>query len=215
RRVVLTNESERAEGLSNLVSSFLPIEEAAGAQSTSYIVPCAWTVDASLVGELTSRGHEVGVHGYDHSNRTPFADADERRRRLDAALPFVERHHCLSYRAPSLLRTRGLLRDLASRYARDSSIPTSGGLFPLPSNGCASPRPFMIEGIAEIPLSMPRDGSLRFLGYAPDDIARIWIECADLIARSGGTVVLLTHCERRFTGNDRMFTAYRRFLDHL
>ena len=107
------------------------------------------------------------------------------------------------------------LRDLASRYARDSSIPTSGGLFPVPNNGCASARPFMIEGIAEIPLSMPRDGSLRFLGYAPDDIARIWIECADLIARSGGTVVLLTHCERRFSGNDRMFTAYRRFLDHL
>ena len=30
--------------------------------------------------ELVARGHEVGVHGYDHSNTTPFAAADDRRR---------------------------------------------------------------------------------------------------------------------------------------
>ena len=62
---------------------------------------------------------------------------------------------------------------------------------------------------------MPRDGSLRFLGYSPDEIAALWIECADVIARSEGIVMLLTHCERRFSGDDRMFGAYRRFLDHV
>ena len=214
-KVVLTHDIDSSEGLQSLVTRFLPAEEAVGARSTNYIVPCAWPIDDGLVSQVTARGHEVGVHGYDHSNRTPFAEPDERRRRLDAALPFVERHGCLSYRAPSLLRTRALLRDLSTRYARDSSIPTSGGLFPVPNNGCASARPFLIEGIVEIPLSMPRDGSLRFLGYSPGDISRLWIECADLIARSGGIVVLLTHCERRFSGNDRMFAAYRRFLDHV
>jgi peptidoglycan/xylan/chitin deacetylase (PgdA/CDA1 family) len=213
--VVLTHDIDSAEGLKNLVERFLPVEEAAGARSTNFVVPCAWPVDDALVTAIVARGHEIGVHGYDHSNMTPFADDAERRRRLDAALVFAQRHGSTGYRAPSLLRTRALLRDLASRYKYDSSIPTSGGPFPVPNNGCASARPWLVEGILELPLSMPRDGSLRFLGYSPDQIAALWIECADLIARSHGIVVLLTHCERRFSGGDAMFAAYRRLLDHI
>ena len=213
--VVLTHDIDSAEGLRNLVARFLAAEEAVGARSTNYIVPCAWPIDEGLVSELIARGHEVGIHGYDHSNRTPFAEAQERKRRLDEALPFARRHNSVCYRAPSLLRTRALLRDLSERYVWDSSIPTSGGLFPVPNNGCASARPFLVEGMLELPLSMPRDGSLRFLGYTPDDIVRLWIDCADLIARSRGIIVLLTHCERRFSGGDRMFDAYRRFLDYV
>ena len=213
--VVLTHDIDSPEGLVNLSSMFTPLEEAAGARSTSYIVPCAWRIDHGLVGELVARGHDVGVHGYDHSNTTPFASDDERRRRLDAARPFADRYRVTGYRAPSLLRTRALLRDLGARYQYDSSIPTSGGLFPVPNNGCATARPFVVEGIVELPLTLPRDGSLRFLGHSPDEIARMWIECADLVARSRGVVVLLTHCERRFSGRSGMLDAYRRFLEHV
>jgi peptidoglycan/xylan/chitin deacetylase (PgdA/CDA1 family) len=213
--VVLTHDIDSSEGLRNLVDLFLPIEESVGARSTSFIVPCAWKVDEGLVSTITSRGHAVGVHGYDHGNLTPFASRDERCRRLDAARPFAERHAATGYRAPSLLRTRALLKDLAGRYRYDSSIPTSGGLFPVPNNGCATARPFAIEGILELPLSMPRDGSLRFLGYSPAEISQLWIECADRIQRAEGIVMLLTHCERRFSGNDAMLTAYRRFLEHV
>ena len=213
--VVVTHDIDSPEGLTSLVTNFLPLEEAVGARSTSYVVPCAWRIDHALVGDLTARGHEVGVHGYDHSNTTPFAPADERARRLDGGRGFAERYAVTGYRAPSLLRTRPLLRDLAGRYRYDSSIPTAGGLFPTPNNGCATARPFFIEGIAELPISLPRDGTLRFLGYTPDEIVRVWIECADLIARSRGIVVLLTHCERRFSGHPRMLDAYRRFLDYV
>ena len=213
--VVLTHDIDSPEGLKNLVARFLPLEEAVGARSTSYIVPCAWPLDHALIAELVARGHEVGVHGYDHSNVTPFATDRERRRRLDAARPFAERYRVTGYRAPSLLRTRALLRDLSARYLYDSSIPTAGGLFPVPNNGCATARPFFLEQIAELPLTLPRDGSLRFLGYAPDEIAQMWIECADLVAGSGGVVVLLTHCERRFSGRPEMLDAYRRLLQHL
>jgi peptidoglycan/xylan/chitin deacetylase (PgdA/CDA1 family) len=213
--VIVTHDIDSPEGLSNLLSEFLPLEEAAGARSTNYVVPCAWPVDTVLVNEMTSRGHEVGVHGYDHSNRTPFAAAGDRAKRLDAARLFGGRHGATGYRAPSLLRTRALLRDLAPRFRYDSSIPTAGGLFPTPNNGCASARPFSIETITELPVSLPRDGMLRFLGYAPDDIFRLWTECAELIARAGGVVVLLTHCERRFSGNPPLLGAYRRFLDYI
>ncbi|MBY0429880.1 MAG: methyltransferase domain-containing protein, partial [Rhodospirillales bacterium] len=115
--------------------------------------------------------------------------------------------------APSLLRTRPLLGELSRLYRYDSSIPTSGGLFPMPNNGCASARPFRLQGLWEIPLSMPRDGSLRFLGHSAREILAIWQRCAGLIAASGGVVMLLTHCEQRFSGNPAMLNAYRGFLE--
>ena len=213
--VVVTHDVDSPEGLTNLVTRFLPLEESIGARSTSYIVPCAWRLDDALVAEIVARGHDVGVHGYDHSHTTPFAAPAERKRRLDAAGEFAARYSAVGYRAPSLLRTRPLLRDLGARFRYDSSIPTSGGLFPTPNNGCATARPFRVENIAELPISLPRDGALRFLGHRPDEIVRIWIDCAELIARSRGVVVLLTHCERRFSGHPRMFDAYRRFLEYV
>jgi peptidoglycan/xylan/chitin deacetylase (PgdA/CDA1 family) len=213
--VLITHDIDSPEGLRSLVDAFLPIEERAGARSTNYIVPCAWTPDEGAIGDLRRRGHEVGVHGFDHSNRTPFVDDNERGRRLDGPRGFVERHAAAGYRAPSLLRTRALLRGLASRYQYDSSIPTSGGLFPVANNGCATARPFHVEGILEIPLSLPRDGSLRFLGHTPGQILEMWIACSEAIARSGGVVVLLTHCEARFSGNTPMLDAYRRYLDYI
>ena len=207
--VLLTHDLDSPEGLENLVRFFLDREEAVGARSTSYIVPCAWPIDRGLLVEVKERGHGLGVHGFDHGNRTAFVEPPERRQRLDSARFLWEQHGADGYRAPSLLRTRDLLHDLADRYRYDSSIPTSGGLFPVPNNGCASARPFRVEGIVEIPLSMPRDGSLRFLGHSPREIADLWIKCADEISASGGVVVLLTHCEARFSGSSAMLDAYR------
>ncbi len=213
--VLLTHDLDSPEGLARLVRQFLPLEEAVGARSVNFIVPCAWKIDDGLLTELKDRGHEIGTHGYDHSNRTAFLPPEQRQRRLREGKQRLARYEPAGYRAPSLLRTAPLLRDLARLYRFDSSIPTSGGLFPVPNNGCASARPFVVEGIVEIPLSLPRDGSLRFLGHSAAEIAGIWIDCAEQIAHSGGVVVLLTHCEARFSGNAAMLDAYRRFLEHL
>jgi peptidoglycan/xylan/chitin deacetylase (PgdA/CDA1 family) len=213
--VVVTHDIDSAEGLANLVDRFLPLEESLGVRSTNYIVPCAGPIDEGRLREVIARGHELGIHGYDHGNRTPFAAPAERARRLDAGRAVADRFGATGYRAPSLLRTRALLQDVGRRFQYDSSIPTSGGLFPVPNNGCASARPFVVEGTTELPVSLPRDGTLRFLGYSPDQILDLWIDCADRIARARGVVVLLTHCEHRFSGARAMLDAYRRFLEHV
>jgi peptidoglycan/xylan/chitin deacetylase (PgdA/CDA1 family) len=213
--VILSHDLDSPEGLSNLVQNFLDIEEAVASRSANYIVPCAWPIDHGLLGEVRARGHEIGIHGYDHSNRTPFAETTERRARLSAATALIERYGITGYRAPSLLRTSDLLADLSQFYAYDSSIPTAGGAFPIPNNGCASARPFSIGRLMELPISLPRDGSLRFLGYRPRQILQLWIDCSEIIASSGGIIVLLTHCEKRFSGNRSMLAAYREFLQYL
>jgi len=211
--VLVTHDIDSPEGLRNLRDMFLPLEEAAGAHSANYIVPCAWPVDEGLARETTARGHEIGTHGYDHANRTPFSHALERRTRLQAGQRFAHAHGGVGYRAPSLLRTAALIEDLRPLYRYDSSIPTSGGAFPVPNNGCASARPWRFGQLWELPLSMPRDGSLRFLGHAPAEIGALWRETALRIARSGGIVCLLTHCETGFSGNAPMLAQYRGFLE--
>lgn len=211
--VLVSHDIDSPEGLRNLVTMFLPIEEANGARSSNYIVPCAWPVDHGRVEEVRQRGHEIGVHGYDHANRTPYCNEGERRKRLAAGRAFGDRYGATGYRAPSLCRTEALLASLAPLYCYDTSIPTSGGPFPVPNNGCASARPWRIGTLWEIPLTMPRDGSLRFLGHSPAQIGRLWHETAETIGSSGGVVTLLTHCEAAFSGNPAMLETYRGFLE--
>jgi hypothetical protein len=211
--VLLTHDIDSPEGLRNLCDLFLPVEESAGARSANYIVPCAWPVDDVFLREVTARGHEVGVHGYDHANRTPFLPDAKRRARLAAGHAFARRHGAVGYRAPSLLRTAALIDDLRALYRYDSSIPTSGGAFPVPNNGCASARPWRFGTLWELPLSLPRDGSLRFLGHTPQEIGVLWRDVATRIARSGGIVCLLTHCEAGFSGNPAMLKQYQGFVE--
>jgi len=213
--VLMTHDVDSAEGLRNLVDHFLPLEEAAGARSTSFVVPCAWQLDHGLLREVVARGHEIGVHGYDHSNRTPFLPAAERRQRLRSGREALQDYGAVGYRAPSLVRTRGLIDDLSDHFGYDSSIPTSGGPFPTFNNGCATARPFMIGRTLEIPITMRRDGTLLFLGYTPSEIATLWTTDAGELSAARGTVVLLTHCEKRFSGNSAMLAAYQEFLAHI
>jgi peptidoglycan/xylan/chitin deacetylase (PgdA/CDA1 family) len=213
--VLLTHDIDSPKGLRNLHDMFLPIEESFGMRSANYVVPCGWPVDPGLVRALTDRGHEIGVHGYDHANRTAFVSDTERRKRLKAGHAFAHEYGAVGYRAPSLLRTRALMEDLQTLYRYDSSIPTSGGPFPVPNNGCASARPWRFGRMWELPLSMPRDGSLRFLGHSPTQIGTLWRDAAAYIAQSGGIVNLLTHCEPGFSGNEPMLREYRSFLEWL
>ena len=79
--VVLSHDIDTLEGLQNLVRLFLPREERVGARSVNFIVPCAWPLDFGVTDEVVRRGHEVGIHGYDHGNRTPFVEPSQRMQR--------------------------------------------------------------------------------------------------------------------------------------
>ena len=193
--------SDTLEGLlqSAWSSLFLPIEEKVGAVSSNYIVPCAWTIDHALLAEVRDRGHEIGIHGYDHSNRTPFATPDEMLRRLSAARPLIERYGIIGYRAPSLLRTVALVEAIGGMYRYDSSILTSEGC-------CLGPQQWLCHRSAVTGLKAGRcQRSPRHCramaacvssGMTLQEIAAVWRACAERIAASGGIVSLLTHCER-------------------
>lgn len=214
--VVLSHDLDSLEGLKNFWRLFAPLENRYKATSVNFIVPCGWDIDHDVLGQVAAAGHEVGVHGYDHRNKTPFLDRTEQVRRLQAAKSLIDKYKIQGYRAPSLLRTEGLVDRLEPLYSYDSSFPTSGGLFPVPNNGIATARPYKIrDRLWEFPLSMPRDGSLLFLGKSPREILKLWIDCAELISSSGGVVGLLTHCESGFSGQPAMLEVYEEFLSYI
>lgn len=212
--VLLTHDVDCPSALRSL-PTLLDLEQEHGAHSATFVVPCGRRLDAGLLRELRVRGGELGTHGFDHGNRTPFMPAAEIERRLDAGLAVLAEHHPLGYRSPSLIQTPPLVDALATRYHFDSSIATSGGLFPVAGTGCASARPFCLGGLIEIPVSLPRDGSLRFLGYSARAILALWQQCSEEIRRAGGVVCLLTHPDRRFTGGPDLRSAYREFVEWL
>jgi len=212
--VVLTHDIDTPESLANL-PRFLKLEEALGMRSTSFIVPCGWPLDHGILGRMQDAGHEIGLHGYNHDNKTPYLPEKLIRERFDRCADFISRYRVRGYRAPSLLRNERLLRIIGERFAYDSSVPNAGAGYSSRSNGSASARPFRISGVLEIPLTLPTDASLRFMGIPPRGALELWVGCTRAIVRSGGVAVLLTHCEERYSGSRAMLKAYRGFLETL
>ncbi len=213
--VILTHDLDSVEGVRNFSEHFLPIEEEVGAKSHNFVVPHEYPLDFGILEGAVARGHGIGVHGFDHSNRTAFLPQDRIHQRLTAGLERLASLSPRGYRAPSLVRSRALYPLLEQFHEFDSSIPTTGGLFPVVGNGCATARPFRIGKIVELPISMPRDGHLLFLGLKPNQVLELWQQAASRIAASKGIVTLLTHCENHFSGNSAMLSAYRQFLEWL
>lgn len=213
--VLLTHDLDTPEGLRNLVRRVLPLEERLGARSVNFVVPLGFALDHGLLGEVVSRGHEIGMHGFDHRGRTPFLPAPEIGRRLDAGRAALERYAPRGYRAPSLLRTPALLTELGKRFAFDSSLPNSGGVFPYPGNGCPTARPFPLAGLTELPITVPRDVAQRFMGYSPKEILGFWLDSLARIRAAGGVAVVLTHPEPYYSGGRDMLEAYARLLDRI
>ncbi len=211
--VVLTHDIDNPASFQKL-PEFLKEEERVDARSINFVVPFKWPLDHTMLSEIKGRGHEIGIHGFDHGNKTPFLSEIEIRQRIEKMRHLVEKYDIKGYRSPSLLRTRKLLRELSKVFQYDSSISTAGGLFPVPNNGCASARVFECEGIYEVPLSLPSDAKLFLLGYNPHEIINLWITCAERISQSGGIIVLLIHSDKYFFGNRVIFSLYRELLQH-
>ena len=213
--VVISHDLDTPEGLNKYLDHFLPMERALGVERpAAFIVPTWWPNHDERSAEMCA-STETGIHGFDHSGHSPFAEAQEMRSRVEFGAELADRLGARGYRAPSLLRSRPLLSELAQHYSFDSSIPTSGGPLPARNSGAATVRPFRMGELAEVPVTLPRDGSLLFLGTAWSEIGQIWRESARMVRDAHGVVVLLIHCEERFSGSSEGRDTVESFISWL
>jgi peptidoglycan/xylan/chitin deacetylase (PgdA/CDA1 family) len=184
--VTLTHDVETAAGLAR-VPHVAELERARGLRSSFNMVPHDYNVPDSLVSDLDRDGFEVGVHGYTHdgllfSSRAVF---DERAVAIKEA---ARRWGSVGFRSPATYRNREWLPLLGLEY--DSSYSNTAPCEPQPG-GCASFFPFPIDGMTELPITLPQDHTLFELleKRGPDT----WLSVLDLVRRANGMACVLAH----------------------
>jgi peptidoglycan/xylan/chitin deacetylase (PgdA/CDA1 family) len=202
--LVLTHDVETLDGYANL-DRLRDVEHALGLRSAWNFVPKRYQVDDGVVRGLRDAGHEVGVHGLYHDGR----DLESRgllERRLPEIRAAAHRWQAAGFRAPALRRNLELMPLLGFDY--DSSYPDTDPHGP-DGGGCCSWLPFDLDGLVELPVTLPQDHTVfEILGYVD---GRVWRDKTEQIRRRHGMALLITHPD--YMLSDRPLEAYRRYVE--
>jgi peptidoglycan/xylan/chitin deacetylase (PgdA/CDA1 family) len=196
--VVLTHDVETQDGL-QISRKLQSIEH-------KYDVPSAWFVpskryklDTEAVKALTNYG-EVGAHDTKHDGKLAQITGNklvERLREAKQTLEKLTEEQVIGFRSPLLQHNFRILDALRkARYAYDTSIPTWEPRHPntMKPHGIATAFPLTLEGIIEIPVTLPQDHQLlHVLGLSPKEISREWMNMIDTIKGMGGLCTILMH----------------------
>jgi peptidoglycan/xylan/chitin deacetylase (PgdA/CDA1 family) len=202
--LVLTHDVETKEGYDNL-DRLRDIEESLGVRSSWNFVAGRYRVDDSVVRELISAGHEVGVHGLYHDGR----DLESRstlEKRLPEMTAYARRWAAVGFRSPALRRSIDLMPLL--RFDYDSSFPDTDPYGP-DGGGCCSWLPYMIEDLVELPVTVPQDHTLFEILHETD--GQVWHEKTRYLRERGGMAVVITHPE--YMGDASARRLYADFLE--
>jgi len=200
---VLTHDVETAEGMRN-VMRIADLEEELGFRSSWNIVPYKYPIDRGLVRELTSRGFEIGVHGYNHDGKL-FTS----RRVFDARVPAInaalDSFGAIGFRAPMVHRNLEWLQSLDVEY--DASYFDADPYQAMPG-GVGSVWPFIAGRFVELPYTLPQDHTL-FVALKERD-GRIWRQKLAYLRALCGMALVITHPD--YLDSLERIEVYRRFL---
>jgi peptidoglycan/xylan/chitin deacetylase (PgdA/CDA1 family) len=200
---VLTHDVETADGMRNVLR-VAELEEELGFRSSWNIVPYKYPIDRGLVRELSNRGFEIGVHGYNHDGRL-FAS----RRVFDARVPAInaalEAFGAVGFRAPMVHRNLHWLQSLEVEY--DASCFDADPYQAMPG-GVGSIWPFIAGRFVELPYTLPQDHTL-FVALNEQD-GRIWRQKLAYLRALRGMSLVITHPD--YLDSQQRLEIYRRFL---
>lgn len=213
--LVLTHDVDTRKGLDN-ITRLSSLEEKYSLNSTWFLVSNYYPLDEKLLKKLKEKKHEIACHGYIHDNKLAYLSKEEILFRLKQSLVSLKDYGIKGFRSPSLITSPRLNQELSKFFSYDSST-ADVEIFPVDSNisGCCTVFPFIKNNLVEIPITIPMDCSLIFLGYSPKEILKIWIEKLKYIKKLGGAAILNTHPEPAFSANKQMLQIYYRFLDFI
>lgn len=200
---VLTHDIETIEGMRR-IPEIAAIEEDLGFRSSWNVVPYKYKIDRGLVQDLLARGHEIGIHGYNHDGRLFLSKRifDRRVRWINQAMAD---YGAVGFRAPMVHRNVGWLQQLDIQY--DASCFDIDPLQAMPG-GVGSLWPLRVGKFIELPYTLPQDHTLFVtLGETTD---RIWREKLAFIRQWHGMALMLTHPD--YLASPQRQTIYRQFL---
>src|SRR5262249_3291911 len=120
-------------------------------------VPERYPLARSKLDGLRARGHEVGVHGLQHSGKL-FSSRREFEWRRDRINEYIAKWQVVGFRSPATYRNPFVLRELKAAY--DSSFMANAPL-DAQRGGVCSAFPFMLDDrMVELPIPLPMDHTL-------------------------------------------------------
>lgn len=193
------------------------ISRANGLPAAFGFVPDQSWPSEDLARSLVADGCEVYWHDISHDGRLPYMGVEAIRAQFDRV---AERSPWSSelmkaFRAGQLLVSRDLVQVVSERFAIDMSIPDTEHHGPYGgAAGCGTVFPFRLDGLLELPLTMPQEVYLRRVyGLTAEEALVVWLDKLDYIRRRGGVAVFNIHPVWVNRSNPDMFRAFTRFLE--
>lgn len=190
------------------IESLAQVEEERGLQSCWYVVPERYRVEVQKLESLQQRGHEIGVHGLEHSGRL-FSSRQEFERRRDRINAYVRDWGVVGFRSPATYRNPYWLPEIDVDH--DSSYMDNATLEPQRGGICAA-FPFMLsERLVEIPITLPMDHTL--INVLRQDVLQACRAKTAWVRAQHGLGVALFHPDYNTQRRDR--ERYGVLLEHL
>lgn len=204
--LALTHDIEGAEGWSR-VRQIAEMEESCGLRSAWYVVPHLYKIDYGLLDELRQRGHEVGIHGYNHDGRL-FLSRGIFRRRVPFINAAARAMSASGFRAPMVHRNLNWMQDLEFDY--DASCFDIDPFQPMPG-GVGGFWPFIVGKLVELPYTLPQDHTLMVTLGQP--ACETWLRKLAVIKRYSGLAMLITHPD--YLNSAERMDQYRQFCQQV
>lgn len=183
-------------------------EEDRGVHSCWYFVPERYRLDRRRLEELRQRGHEIGVHGLQHSTKL-FSSRSEFEWRVRKINAYMKDWGVVGFRSPATYRNPYWLPEIDADY--DSSYMDNATLEPQPGGVCA-PFPFHLnDRMVELPITLPMDHTL--LNILRQDVVEACRRKAAWVRAQHGLVLPLFHPDYNTT--PERVGAYGAVLDEL
>ncbi len=215
--LAVTHDVETRRGLLNGSQQLLGVEEALHVRSTWNVVTNRYQLTRENLTPLAKAG-EIGAHDTDHDGRLIFLPPDARIRRLKNCRETLEKltkTRVKGFRAPLLQHDRELVNAVGKAgYQFDSSVPSWELLSPtsFTSHGLGTVFPLEIEGVVEMPVSLPQDHQLlRVRNLSPAQTGDTLIRASKWVREIGGLCTLLVHPDYDY-GMESHGTEYSRIL---
>lgn len=202
----LTHDVETAFGVA-YVDRLAAMEERFGLRSAWNFIPYKYSVDKGLLRDLRQRGHEIGVHGYNHDGRL-FESKQTFDHRSGPINRAIANYGSSGFRAPMVHRNLEWLQALNIDY--DASCFDVDPFQAMPG-GVGGVWPFFAGKFVELPYTLPQDHTL--LVTLGETTPSIWFKKLAALRQLAGMAMLVTHPD--YLNTQKRLSTYQRFLEHL
>jgi hypothetical protein len=216
--LAVTHDVETEHGLETGAGQLLGVEREVGLRSTWNLPSDRYPLSSSSVQQLSYWG-EIGGHDTRHDGRLVLLEKRAKLQRLKECRETLERlsmKPVRGFRAPLLQHSSELARaEAESGYEYDSSCPSWEILSPtsMRPHGVGTVFPFEMNGVLEIPVSLPQDHQLiRVAGQTPADAVDLLLSLSTWVRGLGGPCVLLVHPDYELADAGSL-SEYRRLLE--